>query len=149
MPRCSVRRHRRTADPGGVPTATRLGARPKPHVYACTHLSNTASLLLPVPNLTNLLAFAAGERLRRALDDVGLGDTVVTTRVVAGQAEAERTAFTGSPTVLIDGRDPFAEPGRTPGLTCRVYRTPDGLVGLPALDDLRQVLRAAAGPPVP
>ncbi|MFG2191824.1 SLC13 family permease [Streptomyces sp. NPDC048639] len=40
-------------------TATRLGARPKPHVYACTHLSNTASLLLPVSNLTNLLAFAA------------------------------------------------------------------------------------------
>ncbi|MQY34145.1 Arsenical pump membrane protein [Streptomyces sp. RB17] len=39
-------------------TATRTGVRPKPHVYACTHLSNTASLLLPVSNLTNLLAFA-------------------------------------------------------------------------------------------
>ncbi|WP_200948382.1 MULTISPECIES: SLC13 family permease [unclassified Kitasatospora] len=38
-------------------TAARLGVRPKPHVYACTHLSNTASLLLPVSNLTNLLAF--------------------------------------------------------------------------------------------
>jgi arsenical pump membrane protein len=40
-------------------TAARMGARPKPHVYACTHLSNTASLLLPVSNLTNLLAFTA------------------------------------------------------------------------------------------
>ncbi|MFI8348002.1 arsenic transporter [Streptomyces sp. NPDC085596] len=40
-------------------TAARSGVRPKPHVYACTHLSNTASLLLPVSNLTNLLAFAA------------------------------------------------------------------------------------------
>ncbi|MFI1018931.1 SLC13 family permease [Streptomyces sp. NPDC020965] len=40
-------------------TASRLGARPKPHVYACAHLSNTASLLLPVSNLTNLLAFSA------------------------------------------------------------------------------------------
>nr|AXG25730.1 transporter [Streptomyces tateyamensis] len=40
-------------------TAGRLGVRPKPHVYACAHLSNTASLLLPVSNLTNLLAFAA------------------------------------------------------------------------------------------
>ena len=38
---------------------SRLGARARPHVYACTHLSNTASLLLPVSNLTNLLAFAA------------------------------------------------------------------------------------------
>ncbi|MFD9794261.1 SLC13 family permease [Streptomyces sp. NPDC059070] len=40
-------------------TAARLDVRPRPHVYACTHLSNTASLLLPVSNLTNLLAFAA------------------------------------------------------------------------------------------
>jgi arsenical pump membrane protein len=38
-------------------TATRLRFRPKPHVYACTHLANSASLLLPVSNLTNLLAF--------------------------------------------------------------------------------------------
>ena len=40
-------------------TSAQLGARPKPHVYACTHLANSASLLLPVSNLTNLLAFAA------------------------------------------------------------------------------------------
>ena len=40
-------------------TAARLGVRPRPHVYACTHLANSASLLLPVANLTNLLAFAA------------------------------------------------------------------------------------------
>src|SRR5882757_1831830 len=40
-------------------TATSLRLRPKPHVYACTHLANSASLLLPVSNLTNLLAFAA------------------------------------------------------------------------------------------
>ena len=40
-------------------TVARLGARPEPHVYACAHLSNTASLLLPVSNLTNLLAFTA------------------------------------------------------------------------------------------
>ncbi|MFE2960965.1 SLC13 family permease [Nocardia tengchongensis] len=40
-------------------TSRRVGARPKPFLYACAHLSNTASLLLPVSNLTNLLAFAA------------------------------------------------------------------------------------------
>ena len=39
-------------------TAARLRVRPKPPVYACTHLANSASLLLPVSNLTNLLAFA-------------------------------------------------------------------------------------------
>ena len=40
-------------------TAAAVGVRPRPHVYACTHLANSASLLLPVSNLTNLLAFAA------------------------------------------------------------------------------------------
>ena len=40
-------------------TVTRLRLRAKPHVYACTHLANSASLLLPVSNLTNLLAFEA------------------------------------------------------------------------------------------
>ncbi|SLL98694.1 MULTISPECIES: SLC13 family permease [unclassified Actinoplanes] len=39
--------------------AARAGVRPRPHVYACAHLANSASLLLPVSNLTNLLAFAA------------------------------------------------------------------------------------------
>jgi arsenical pump membrane protein len=38
-------------------TAASLRVRPKAHVYACTHLANSASLLLPVSNLTNLLAF--------------------------------------------------------------------------------------------
>jgi arsenical pump membrane protein len=40
-------------------TAARLSTNPRPHVYACSHLANTASLLLPVSNLTNLLAFHA------------------------------------------------------------------------------------------
>ena len=40
-------------------TATRMRTRPRPHVYACAHLANSASLLLPVSNLTNLLAFHA------------------------------------------------------------------------------------------
>ncbi len=38
-------------------TATCLRMSPKPHVYACEHLANSASLLLPISNLTNLLAF--------------------------------------------------------------------------------------------
>jgi len=38
-------------------TAARLPSNPRPHVYACSHLANTASLLLPISNLTNLLAF--------------------------------------------------------------------------------------------
>ncbi|HET6706523.1 SLC13 family permease [Amycolatopsis sp.] len=40
-------------------TATSLRLPARPHVYACAHLANSASTLLPVSNLTNLLAFAA------------------------------------------------------------------------------------------
>jgi arsenical pump membrane protein len=38
-------------------TAARMRTSAKPYVYACAHLANSASLLLPVSNLTNLLAF--------------------------------------------------------------------------------------------
>jgi arsenical pump membrane protein len=40
-------------------TAGALAVPAKPHAYATAHLANTASLLLPVSNLTNLLAFTA------------------------------------------------------------------------------------------
>ena len=40
-------------------TARTLAVPARPHAYATAHLSNSASLLLPVSNLTNLLAFAA------------------------------------------------------------------------------------------
>jgi arsenical pump membrane protein len=40
-------------------TAARMRVSAKPQVYACAHLANSASLLLPVSNLTNLLAFRA------------------------------------------------------------------------------------------
>ena len=41
-----------------VATVRRTAAPPRPHLYATAHLANSASLLLPVSNLTNLLAFA-------------------------------------------------------------------------------------------
>lgn len=40
-------------------TARTLRLPDRPHTYASAHLANTASLLLPVSNLTNLLAFAS------------------------------------------------------------------------------------------
>ncbi|MCD2196561.1 arsenic transporter [Actinomycetospora endophytica] len=42
-----------------VRTARRLRVATEPAAYACAHLANSASLLLPVSNLTNLLAVAA------------------------------------------------------------------------------------------
>ncbi|MFD1545802.1 thioredoxin family protein [Nonomuraea guangzhouensis] len=98
--------------------------------------------VLTVPDCPNQQL--AAERLRQALAETGLSTTDLTTHVIADQAEAERYGFTGSPTILIDGRDPFAEPGAPSSLSCRLYRTPDGPAGAPGLDQLRQALRAVA-----
>jgi arsenical pump membrane protein len=40
-------------------TARLVGTSPRPHAYACAHLANSGSLVLPISNLTNLLALAA------------------------------------------------------------------------------------------
>ncbi len=56
--------------------------------------------------------------------------------------DAERLGFRGSPTVLVDGQDPFATPGDPVGLACRVFRTPNGLRGAPTIEQLREALEA-------
>ncbi|HEX5620306.1 MAG TPA: SLC13 family permease [Solirubrobacteraceae bacterium] len=45
--------------PAAFTAARRARLDGRPSLYACTHLANTASVLLPVSNLTNLLAFRA------------------------------------------------------------------------------------------
>ncbi|MYR06939.1 arsenic transporter [Gordonia sp. SID5947] len=45
--------------PLAVDTARRIGARVAPVGYASAHLANSASTLMPVSNLTNLIAFSA------------------------------------------------------------------------------------------
>ena len=84
----------------------------------------------------------AEDRLRTALSDAGSADAAIALEVVATHEEAMRLGFRGSPTVLIDGRDPFADERADIGLACRVYATPEGLQGAPTLDQLRAVLGA-------
>ena len=48
-------------------TTRALWVPARPHAYATAHLANTASLLLPVSNLTNLLAFSAAGLSFRSL----------------------------------------------------------------------------------
>ncbi len=69
-------------------------------------------------------------------------DLRVTRRIVDTPEEAERTRFRGSPSILIDGVDPFADADAPVGLSCRIYQTPDGPAGSPTLDQLRTVLNA-------
>ena len=80
-------------------TAARLQVSPRPHVYACSHLANSASLLLPVSNLTNLLAFQASRlsfiRFGALMLVPWIGtlvvEWIVLTRAFAGELEASAT----------------------------------------------------------
>jgi hypothetical protein len=67
-------------------------------------------------------------------------DISITRHVVDTHEEAERTGFRGSPSILINGTDPFANPDDPVGLSCRVYQTPNGPSGSPTLDQLRDAL---------
>ncbi len=77
------------------------------------------------------------DRLALVADELGL---VVTTELVETPEAAQARGFRGSPTVLVDGRDPFADAASPVGLACRLYATADGTVGAPTLEQLRAVL---------
>ena len=79
-------------------------------------------------------------RLREALSLAQLDAELVLVEVRTPE-EAERLGFPGSPTVLVDGRDPFADEVAPAGLACRLFRTPDGLRGAPTVEQLVEVLR--------
>jgi hypothetical protein len=81
----------------------------------------------------------AAERLDAVATSRGL---VVEHHAVSSAEEAEAAQFRGSPTVFVDGRDPFATGGEPFGLACRVYQTPDGPAGSPTVRQLEAVIDA-------
>jgi hypothetical protein len=77
----------------------------------------------------------------------GLPGVRVARRVIADGAEAAEAGMHGSPTLLVDGTDPFAQAGRQPGLACRLYQQDDGsLAPAPPASELRRVLTPATRP---
>lgn len=97
--------------------------------------------LLTVPGCPNAAVFE--ERLAVAL--AGYPDAVVRRREVADQRQAAEAGMHGSPTLLINGVDPFAAPGQVASLSCRLYRDPAGHTeGVLAVDVLRPALRQAS-----
>lgn len=77
----------------------------------------------------------------------GRPEVTITHQLIETHEEAVRPGFHGSPTILIDGTDPFAEDNAPTGLACRVYRTPDGPAGSPTIEQLRTALAVAAQKP--
>jgi hypothetical protein len=97
----------------------------------------TELTVLALPGCPN--AAVLEQRLAGLL--AGRPEVTVTRRVIAGEAEAARWGMHGSPTLLVNGRDPFPGPG--PALACRLYPGEDGrLDGAPTVSALRAALAA-------
>jgi len=69
-------------------------------------------------------------------------DLTITRHLVDTPEEAERVRFRGSPSIVVDGVDLFADTDDPVGLSCRVYQTPEGMAGSPTLAQLRAAIAA-------
>ena len=78
--------------------------------------------------------------LREVLAEEGI-EAEVELVAVNTDEEARRLRFPGSPTIRVDGCDPFPVPERAEyALGCRVYATPEGLRGSPTAGMLEEAL---------
>lgn len=82
----------------------------------------------------------ADERLRNVIEGMSIDDVSLEYQLIDTLEKAHRVGFLGSPTILVDGRDPFATGTEQVGMTCRVFRTEHGMQGAPTESQLRGVL---------
>jgi hypothetical protein len=75
------------------------------------------------------------------LTQLAVDNADVERQVVSDLDQATALGMTGSPTLLIDGADPFAVAGLPPSLSCRLYRDENGSIArAPSLAQLRATL---------
>jgi hypothetical protein len=97
-------------------------------------LSITLQYFDGCPNLQQ-----AEKEILEAVDGLGVDAEIVYEKIESHE-RAQEVGFRGSPTILISGRDPFADPGGPVGLSCRVFRTGAKATGSPGVDALRHAL---------
>jgi hypothetical protein len=82
----------------------------------------------------------ARDRVRDVLDGQGLEGVAIALQRIETSAQAHEFRFRGSPTILVDGVDPFDSEESGYGLMSRIYRTEDGIDGSPSKRQLVDVL---------
>ncbi|HZC73872.1 MAG TPA: hypothetical protein VE442_24505 [Jatrophihabitans sp.] len=93
--------------------------------------------ILHVPDCPNAAVLTA----RVAMLIAGRADVTVEHCVIRTEAEAATHGMTGSPTLLIDGVDPFTEAVQPATLSCRLYADEAGAIsGTPSITQLRAPL---------
>lgn len=60
------------------------------------------------------------------------------------EEDAQALRFPGSPTIRLNGADPFPHAAGVAGLTCRVYATTQGVGGAPTVEQLTKAVTTAA-----
>jgi len=85
----------------------------------------------------------ARERLSQAIELAGIGAVSVAVRCIITGHEATVGGLCGSPTILIDGDDPFAGPYPRAGIYRRRFATEAGPDVAPSVAQLVAVLRRA------
>ncbi len=78
-------------------------------------------------------------RLREALEAAG-AEAFVREVPVATAEEAEAAGMPGSPTIMIDGHDPFAAKGQAASLSCRLYASGGRIDTAPTVSELVESL---------
>lgn len=68
-------------------------------------------------------------------------ELTITREKVETPEAAAHWGFRGSPTILVNGQDVFADGDEPVGLSCRIYQTPHGPAGSPTVEQLRDALR--------
>lgn len=77
----------------------------------------------------------AAELFKSVMESAELNPADLKIRELTSEEEAQTLGFHGSPTFTVAGRDLFVSSAE-PALSCRVYRTPTGLWGLPLFEEL-------------
>jgi hypothetical protein len=116
------------------------GAEPLTAATAPTVAAVKVDLLVVTDCPNQAVALA---RLRTALGALDLTDQPVSEIVINDPVRAAEFGMHGSPTVLIDGRDPFADHETVASVSCRLYRTADRVEGAPSVEALIAALDAA------
>lgn len=97
--------------------------------------------ILSVPDCPNTSLLDG--RLTEAIATLGL-DLAVEHVTVADEAHARASGMNGSPTLLLDGVDPFAAPGVEPSVSCRLYPADGGGIdGAPSIAAIAERLSEA------
>ena len=97
----------------------------RPRVVTILHIEDCPNLVF------------ARARVEAAVERAGI-DAVIDQVLVTADGDTPQPGFRGSPTILVDGQDPFE--GDRDNIGCRLYPVGDHVEGAPSVEQLQAAL---------